>query len=93
MKSAGNGGILNGSLQVLHVHVLLVALLGAGHMAQPGTDQHEGGITVRETAHHTGAAANLPVEPFNDIISTDASPMFTGKIAESQWSDIIKPHT
>ena len=63
MKSASNRGILKGRLQVLHVHVLLVAPLGTGHMAQPGTDQHKGGIAVRETAHHASAAADLPVEP------------------------------
>ena len=40
-------------------------------MAQPGTDQHEGGVAVREAAHHTGTAADLQVEPFNDVISTD----------------------
>ena len=68
MKSASNGGVLNGSLQVLHIHVLFVAPLGAGHMAQPGTDQHEGGVAVRETAHYTSAAADLPVQPFNDVI-------------------------
>ena len=50
---------------MLHVHVLLVAPLGAGHMEQPGTDQHEGGVAVREAAHHTGSAANFPVEPIN----------------------------
>ena len=61
MKSAGNRDILNGSLQMLHVHVLLVAPLGTGHMAQPGTDQHERGIAVRETPHLPSAAANLPV--------------------------------
>ena len=61
VKSAGNGGILKGSLQVLHVHVLLVAPLSAGHMAQPGADQYEGGVAVRETAHYTSAAADLPV--------------------------------
>ena len=33
MKSAGNGGILNGGLQVLHIHVLFVAPLGASYMA------------------------------------------------------------
>ena len=66
---------------MLHVHVLLVAPLGAGHMAQPGTDQHEGGVAVRETAYHPSAAADLPVQPFNDIISTDAGPVFAGKIA------------
>ena len=61
MKSASNGGILKGGLQELHVHVLLVAPLGTSHMAQPGTDQHEGRVTIRGTAHHTGAAADPPV--------------------------------
>ena len=52
---------------MLHVHVLLVAPLGAGHMAQPGTDQHEGGVAVQETAHYTSAATDLPIQPFNDV--------------------------
>ena len=69
---------------MLHIHVLLVAPLGAGYMAQPGTDQHQGRITVRETVYHPSAAADLPVQPFNDIIGTDAGPMFTGEIAVSQ---------
>ena len=59
MKSSSNGGILKGHLQVLHVHVLLVALLGASHMAQPGTDQHQSRVAIRETAHYTGSVANL----------------------------------
>ena len=50
-------------------------------MAQPGTGQHEGGVAVREAAHYTSAAADLPVQPFNDVIGTDASPVFAGKIA------------
>ena len=66
---------------MLHVHVLPVAPLGTGHMAQPGTDQHEGGVAVREAAYHAGTAADLPVEPFNDVIGTDAGPVFAGKIA------------
>ena len=61
MKLASNGGILNGSLQVLHVHVFLVTPLGTGYMAQPGADQHESRVAVRETTHHTGTAANFPV--------------------------------
>ena len=80
MKSASNGGILSGSLQMLHVHVLLVAPLGAGHMAQSGTDKHQGRVAVRETAHHTGAAADLPVQPLNHIIGADTGPVLTGKI-------------
>ena len=39
---------------------------------------------VRETAHYTSAAADLPVQPLNDIIGADASPVFTGKITVSQ---------
>ena len=70
MKSASNECVVGGSLQVLHVHVLLVAPLGASHMAQPGTDQHEGGIAVRETANHTSAAANLPIQSFNNVVGT-----------------------
>lgn len=41
---------------MLHVHVLLVVPLGTGHMAQPGTDQYESGVTVPESTLHTGAA-------------------------------------
>ena len=69
--------------QVLHVHVLLVAPLGAGHMAQPGTDQHEAELPSGKLPTPS-AAADLPVQPFNDVIGTDASPMFTGEIAVSQ---------
>ena len=34
--------------QVLHVHVFLVAPLGTRHVAEPGADQHQGGVAVRE---------------------------------------------
>ena len=46
MKSTGNRGVVQSRLQVLHVHVFLVAPLGTGYMAQPGTDQHEGRVAV-----------------------------------------------
>ena len=77
MKSASNRGILNGRLQVLYIHVLFVAHLGAGHMAQPGTEQHE----HREAARHTGATVDLPTHPLNHIIGAIAGPVFTGEIA------------
>lgn len=44
MKSAGNGGIAQGGLQMLHVHGFLAAPLGTGHMAESGADQHEGSV-------------------------------------------------
>ena len=53
-------------------------------MAQPGTDQHEGRVAIREATYHTGAAANLPVQPFNDIVGADTSPVLAGKIAVGQ---------
>ena len=84
MKLARNGGVLKGRLQMLHVHVLLVAPLGTGHVAQSGTYQHESRIAVRETSHHTSAATDLPVQPFNDIVGADTSPVFAGKIAVGQ---------
>ena len=42
MRSASNRDVFQSRLQVLHVHVLLVAPLGAGYMSQSGTDQHQG---------------------------------------------------
>lgn len=60
------------------------APLGASHMSQPGTDQHQSGVTVREAYNHTSAAADLPVQPFNHIIGADASPVLSGEIAVGQ---------
>ena len=65
---------------MLHIHVLLVAPLGSSHMAQPGTDQHEGRVTVREGPHHTGASADLPVQPLNHIVGADPGPVLIGEI-------------
>ena len=55
MKSAGNRGVVQSRLQMLHVHVFLAAPLGARHVAKSGADQHQGGVAVRERPHHAGA--------------------------------------
>ena len=68
MKSAGNRGVVYGRLQMLHVHVFLVAPLGARHVAKSGADQHQGGIAVRERPHHTGTPADLTVQPLDHIV-------------------------
>ena len=68
---------------MLHIHVLLVAPLGASYMAEPGTDQHQSRIAIREAAHYSGAAADLPVEAFHDIVGADTSPVFAGKVRPS----------
>lgn len=81
MQLVSDGSFLKSSLQVLLIHVLLVAPLDAGYMAQPDTDQHESRVAFRETAHHTSAVANLPVQPLNHMIGADSAPVFAGKIA------------
>lgn len=80
MRSTGNRGIFQNRLQVLHVHVFLVAPLGTSHMAQPSADQHKGRIAVGESTHHTSAAADFPVEPLNDVVSADTGPVFAGEV-------------
>ena len=75
MKSAGNRGVVQSRLQVLHVHVLLAAPLGTCHMAEPGADQHQGGVAVRERSHHAGSAADLPVQPLDHVVGADARPI------------------
>ena len=84
MKSAGNRGVVQSRLQVLHVHVFLAAPLGARHMAEPGADQHQGGVAVRERPCHSRPSADLPVQPLDHVVGTDARPMLAGEIAVGQ---------
>ena len=84
MTSAGIGGIVHGHLQMLHVHVFLVAPLGARHMAKPRADQHQSGVFVGKCPYHTGSAADPTVQPLNHIVGADVRPMLAWKIAVSQ---------
>ena len=72
MKSAGNRGVVQSRLQMLHVHVFLVAPLCTRHMAKPRADQHQGGVPVRERPHHAGAPADLTVQPLDHVVGADA---------------------
>ena len=56
---------------MLHIHGLLVAPLGARHMAQPRTDQHQGGVPVGERPHHAGPAADLTVQSLDYVVGAD----------------------
>lgn len=78
MESAGNKGVVQRRLQVLHVH------MRARHMAKPGADQYQSRVAVRERSHHAGSAADLPIQPLNHVVATDARPMLAGKIAVGQ---------
>ena len=55
---------------MFHIHVLLVAPLGAGHMAQPGTDQHQSRVAVWVTTHELGTATDLSIQSFNNIVGS-----------------------
>ena len=69
---------------MLHVHVFFAAPLGARHMAEPGTDQHQGGVAIRECPHHAGTPTDLTVQPLDHVVGADAGPVFAGKIAVSE---------
>ena len=84
MKSTGNRGVVHDRLQVLHVHVFLAAPLGTCHMAQLGADRHQSRVLVRECPHHAGPAADLAVQPLDNVVGADARPVFAGKIAVGQ---------
>ena len=58
------------------------------HISQPDTDQYRNRIAVQEATYHTGAVADLLVEPLNHIIGTDADPVFIGKITVP-WPEIV----
>ena len=84
MTSAGNEGVVQIRLQVLHVHVFLVAPLGARHVAEPGADQHQGGVAVRECPYHPRPSADLTVQPLDHVVGADACPVLAGEIAVGQ---------
>ena len=50
------------------------ALLSAGHVVFP----------AKFHTDHPGTAADLPIEPLNNMVGTDASPVFAGKITVGQ---------
>ena len=87
MKSAGNRGVVQNCLQVLHIHVFLVAPLSTSHVAEPGADQHQGGISIRKRSHHAGPAADFPVQPLDHVVGADAGPVFAGKVTIKAGSD------
>ena len=84
MKSAGNGGVVQSCLQMLHVHVFLAAPLGARRVAKSGADQHQGRVPVRERPQHARPPTDLSVQPLDHVVGTDARPVLAGKIAVGQ---------
>ena len=84
MKSVGNRDVVQSRLQMLHVHVLLVAPLCSRHMTQPCTDQHQRRVPIEERSRRTCPAADLTVQPFDHIVGADTRPVLAGKITAGQ---------
>ncbi len=53
-------------------------------VTESSADQHEGRIAIRESTHHPGSTANLPVESLNYIVGADPRPVFIGELALGQ---------
>lgn len=53
-------------------------------MAKSGADQHQRRVSVRKAAHHTGAPADFPVQPFYDIVGANSRPMLRGEVCIGQ---------
>ena len=48
-------------------------------MTQPGRDQHESGLPIREVADHAGASADLPHNPFHHVVGFQLPPVNPGE--------------
>ena len=84
LKSAGNRGVVQSRLQMLHIHVFLTAPLGTCHVAKSDADQHQGGVAIGECPHHAGAPTDLTVQPLDHVVGADAGPMLAGKVTIGQ---------
>ena len=49
--------------QVIHVHIAFFSPGGTRYMAQPGTDQHQGAVSIRKRANGPCPSLNLPIYP------------------------------
>ena len=79
MYLASNALFLNRYLLV-HVHIPLRTPLLACHIAQAGSHQHQGSVTIRKTAHYSGSTANFTVQTLKRIVCPDVPRVGHGKI-------------
>lgn len=89
-------------LLMLHVHVLLVTLLGAGHMVTLDRDQHEGGVAGRKAAHYTsagnitsdlagrscGTAGEKRIHEYTALLKDNSSRVTVGRSANTTVSSL-----
>ena len=81
--SAGNESVVQSCLQVLHVHVFLAAALGCPPRGEVGR-RPASRRSCRQEMSPPRRAADLPVQPLNHIVGTDARPMLAGEVTVGQ---------
>ena len=69
---------------MFHVQVPFRSPDAAGNMTEPGTNQHQGRFTVRESSNHFGPAFDFPVDPLQNIVRPDPRPVLRRKIHVGQ---------
>jgi len=52
-------------------------------MPQPGADQHQSCITIREAPDHPGSPPDLAIDPLKCVVGPQFGPVFAGKIFEA----------
>ena len=78
--AASRGRLLNLCLvERFHVHVLPGPPLVGEDVTETGRYQHQGGLSVREAAHHVGPASDLPVQTLQGVVGPDLPPVATRK--------------
>lgn len=58
-------------VQQRHVQVAAGPPFALGHVLEPGVDEHEDGVPVREGAHDPRPALDLAAEPLDGAVAPD----------------------
>lgn len=66
--------------RVLHIHVFFAAPLGSSFMTQPGTDQHQGRVAIRESSNNLCPGLDFPAQPLNGIVGPDLDPILPWEV-------------
>ena len=69
---------------MLHVHIFFVAPLSAGNVSETGTNEHQRRVAVRKTTDNPCTSADLPVQPFDDVVRPNPRPVLRWEFAVSQ---------
>ena len=69
---------------MLHIHILFVAPLSSGNVSETGTNEHQRRVAIRKTTDNPCTSADLPVQPFDDVVRPNPRPVLRWEFAVSQ---------